>query len=69
MHHVLGEILSEGARRMLATALEVEVEAYIRQIAHLLDADGRPWHKIAIRSIVMPMLSGSIAGQGYVQNT
>ncbi len=38
---VLTEILREGAQKMLATAIEVEVDAYIEQHADQRDANGR----------------------------
>ncbi|MFF8911510.1 transposase, partial [Streptomyces olivaceoviridis] len=38
---LLDEIVREGARRMLAAALEVEVDAYIAELAHEKDDDGR----------------------------
>ena len=36
----LDEICREGARRMLAVALEVEVDAYIEGLAEEVDEDG-----------------------------
>ena len=38
---MLDELAREGARRMLAAALQAEVAAYIEQFADELDADGR----------------------------
>jgi putative transposase len=38
---LLDEIVQEGARRMLAAALEAEVAAYIDARAHELDEQGR----------------------------
>ena len=38
---LIDEIVREGARRMLAAALEAEVNAYITELAHERDADGR----------------------------
>jgi len=38
---LLDEIVREGARRMLAAALEPEVAAYIDAHAHELDEQGR----------------------------
>ncbi|MFZ1286357.1 MAG: transposase, partial [Candidatus Phosphoribacter sp.] len=38
---MLDEIVREGARRMLAAALEAEVAAYIAEHADQLDEDGR----------------------------
>jgi transposase-like protein len=40
---VLTEILREGAQKMLATAIEVEVDAYIQQHADQRDANGHRW--------------------------
>src|SRR4029450_2851301 len=37
----LDELFREGARRMLAVALEAEVEAYIAGHAELVDEDGQ----------------------------
>ena len=41
MRSTLDEIVAEGARRMLAAALEAEVDAYIRARAEERDDDGR----------------------------
>ncbi len=38
---LIDEIVREGARRMLAEALQAEVDAYIAQFAGERDADGR----------------------------
>ena len=38
---LLDEIVREGARRMLAAALEAEVEAYIAELARERDPQGR----------------------------
>ena len=38
---VIDEIVREGARQMLAAALQAEVAAYIDQFAHLRGGDGR----------------------------
>ena len=38
---LLDEIVRDGARQMLAAALEAEVAAYVQQFADFLDADGR----------------------------
>ncbi len=38
---LLDALVREGARQMLATALQVEVAAYVDAHADLLDADGR----------------------------
>ena len=39
---LIDQIVREGARRMLAAALQAEVEAYIDQFAGELDQDSRP---------------------------
>ena len=41
------ELFREGARRMLAVALEVEVEAYIAGHAELVDEQG---HRLVVRN-------------------
>ena len=38
---LLDELVREGARRMLAAALEAEVAAYVDAHAHEVDEDGR----------------------------
>ena len=38
---LIDEIVREGARRMLAEALQAEVDAYIARFADLCDTDGR----------------------------
>jgi putative transposase len=43
----LDELVAEGARRMLAVALEAEVEAYISGLIHLVDEDG---HRLVVRN-------------------
>src|SRR4029450_12493039 len=43
----LDELFREGARRMLAVALEAEVEAYIAGHAELVDEDG---HRLVVRN-------------------
>jgi putative transposase len=43
----LDELLREGARRMLAAALEAEVEAYITTHAELVDEHG---HRLVVRN-------------------
>ena len=43
----LDELLREGARRMLAVALEVEVDAYIAAFAELVDERG---HRLVRRN-------------------
>ena len=44
---VLTEILQGGAQRMLAAALEAEVESYLSQYADSLDESG---HKLVVRN-------------------
>ncbi len=41
MRSALDDIVLEGAQRMLAAALEAEVDAYIAGLAEHLDEDGR----------------------------
>jgi len=41
MRPVLDEIVRDGARQMLAAALEAEVAAYVGQFAGQVDEDGR----------------------------
>jgi putative transposase len=43
----LDELVREGARRMLAAALEAEVDAYLAAHAELVDADG---HRLVVRN-------------------
>jgi len=43
----LDELFREGARRMLAVALEAEVEAYIATHAELIDERG---HRLVVRN-------------------
>ncbi len=38
---LLDEIVRDGARAMLAAALQAEVAAYVEQLADQLDEDGR----------------------------
>ena len=44
---VIDEIVREGARRMLAEALQAEVEAYIAQFLRELDENG---HRLVVRN-------------------
>jgi transposase-like protein len=44
---LLDEIVREGARRMLAAALEAEVNAYIAELAHERDSNG---HRLVVRN-------------------
>jgi putative transposase len=37
----LDSLAREGARRMIAAALEVEVEQYVQSLCHLRDEEGR----------------------------
>lgn len=48
---VLADILKTGAERMLATAIEAEVQAYIQGHAHSRDAEGR---RLVVRNGFMP---------------
>ena len=43
----LDAIVAEGARRMLAAALEAEVEAYVSGLTHEVDEDG---HRLVVRN-------------------
>jgi putative transposase len=43
----LDELAREGARRMIADALQLEVEAYIQKLRHLRDANG---HALVVRN-------------------
>jgi len=43
----LDELVAEGARRMLAAALEAEVEAYVESLAEERDGDG---HRLVVRN-------------------
>ena len=43
----LDELVAEGARRMLAAALEAEVEAYISSLTHEVDEHG---HRLVVRN-------------------
>jgi hypothetical protein len=38
---LIDEIVRDGARKMLAAALQAEVTAYVEQFADLVDEDGR----------------------------
>ena len=44
---LIDQIVREGARRMLAAALQAEVDAYIEQFADLRDEDG---HRLVVRN-------------------
>ena len=43
----MDELVRDGARQMLAAALQAEVAAYIEQFADLVDADG---HRLVVRN-------------------
>ena len=43
----LDELVAEGARRMLAVALEAEVEGYISSLIHEVDEHG---HRLVVRN-------------------
>lgn len=60
---VLTEILRHGARQMLATAIENEVDEYIVAYAHQLDADGQ---RLVVRNGHMPPRS-ILTGLGPVE--
>ena len=38
---VLTDVLREGARKMLATAIEIEAQAFVESRQHLVDGNGR----------------------------
>ena len=44
---LLDELARDGARQMLAAALQAEVAAYVEQFADVLDADG---HRMVVRN-------------------
>ena len=46
-HPLIDEIVREGARRMLAAALEAEVDAYIAELARERDEEG---HRLVVRN-------------------
>lgn len=48
---VLTTVLREGARQMLATAIEAEIQVYVAARAHLTDADG---HHVVVRNGHLP---------------
>ena len=43
----LDDLVAEGARRMLAAALEAEVDAYIASLTHEVDDQG---HRLVVRN-------------------
>jgi transposase-like protein len=47
MRSTLDEIVAEGARRMLAAALEAEVDAYVTTLADERDEQG---HRVVVRN-------------------
>jgi transposase-like protein len=50
-HDALDELLREGARRLLASAIEAEVESYLAQTADLRDEKG---HRLVVRNGYLP---------------
>jgi len=44
---LLDELVRDGARQMLAAALQAEVAAYVEQFADVLDEDG---HRLVVRN-------------------
>ena len=44
---LMDELVRDGARQMLAAALQAEVAAYIEQFADVLDPDG---HRMVVRN-------------------
>ena len=56
---LLDEIVAEGARRMLAAALEAEVDAYVSGLVGELDEDG---HRLVVRNghaVPRPVVTGA----------
>ena len=47
LSNTLDELVAEGARRMLAAALEAEVDGYISSLIHEVDEDG---HRLVVRN-------------------
>ena len=43
----MDELVRDGARQMLAAALQAEVAAYVEQFADVLDEDG---HRMVVRN-------------------
>ena len=60
---VLDEIVREGARRMLQTALESEVSEYVAQFANVVDTQG---HRVVVRNGRLPERE-LVTGVGPVQ--
>ena len=56
----LDEIVREGARRMLAAALEAEVEAYVAAFVDQLDERGR---RLVVRNGACPAAAGDHSGR------
>jgi putative transposase len=55
----LDELVAEGARRMLAAALEAEVDAYVTSLAEERDEDG---HRLVVRNghaVPRPLVTGA----------
>ena len=62
----LDELACEGARRMLAAALEAEVDAYITAFAELVDERG---HRLVRRNGHAParqLATGAAIGRAHV---
>ena len=56
---LLDEIVAEGARRMLAAALEAEVDAYVAGLAGEVDGHG---HRLVVRNghaVPRPIVTGA----------
>jgi putative transposase len=51
---VLTDLLREGAQRMLAVAIEAEVQAWVEARGHLVDGDG---HRLIVRNGYLPKRS------------
>jgi putative transposase len=55
----LDELVAEGARRMLAAALEAEVDGYISSLIHEIDEQG---HRLVVRNghaVVRSLVTGA----------
>ena len=63
---LLDEIVREGARRMLAAALEAEVNSYIAELAHEKDQTGR---RLVVRNgYHQPRKVTTAAGERYTRD-
>jgi putative transposase len=51
---ILDDLVREGARRMLVTALEIEIETYVQSHHNALDDDG---HRLVVRNGTSPVRS------------